>query len=112
MAYNKSSNSSSVTGTAVPQRAVERITRIPPSTIEEMDAALDTLQSKKEQWARLNIDEKITILDEVVRDFQTVDVEWVTAGMQAKGHEENSFGEGEEWFFVFFIYNLLKVLKN
>ena len=104
MASDKSSNSGVVTEIAVPNSAVERITRIPPSTKEEMDAALDGLQSKKEQWARLNIDEKITILDEIVRDFQTVDAEWVTASMQAKGHEENSFGEGEEWFFVFFIY--------
>jgi acyl-CoA reductase-like NAD-dependent aldehyde dehydrogenase len=108
MATDKSPNSDSKTGIA----DLERINRIPPSTSEEMDAALDALQSKKVQWARLNIEKKITILDEVVRDFQTVDAEWVAAGMQAKGHEENSFGEGEEWFFVFFIYSLLRVLKN
>jgi acyl-CoA reductase-like NAD-dependent aldehyde dehydrogenase len=77
-----------------------------------MDAALEILGNNKLKWARLEIDKKITIIDEIARDFETVDDDWVTAGMEAKGHQEDSFGEGEEWFFVFFIYSLLRVLKN
>jgi acyl-CoA reductase-like NAD-dependent aldehyde dehydrogenase len=112
MVSGKSSNSGSSTSSAVQISITERITRISPSTQEEMDAAIDTLQSKKTAWARLSIDEKIRILDELVRDFQSVDAEWVAAGMQAKGYQQNTFGEGEEWFFIFFIYNLLRVLKD
>lgn len=112
MVSDKISNSGLTTGVAVPNHTAERIAETPPSTKEEMDAALDALQSNKKEWARLSIDEKITILDEIVRDFQTVDADWVAAGMQAKGFEENSFGEGEEWFFIFFIYSLFTVLKK
>ena len=112
MTSDQSSNSGLATRIAVPNSKVERITTITPSTKEEMDAALDALKSKKKQWARLSIDEKITILDEIIGDFQTVEAEWVSVSLQAKGYEKNSFGEGEEWFFIFFIYNLIRVLKN
>lgn len=85
---------------------------IPPSSKQEMDQALGMLQSNKQKWVSLDIDQKITILDEIIQDMQNVEGEWVNTGMRAKGTTKNSFGEGEEWFFTAFVYRLVRVLKN
>ena len=85
---------------------------IPPSSKQEMDQALDMLQSNKQKWVSLDVDQKITILDELIQDMQNVEGEWVNTSMRAKGTAENSFGEGEEWFFTAFVYRLVRVLKK
>jgi acyl-CoA reductase-like NAD-dependent aldehyde dehydrogenase len=112
MVSDKFINGNPVSNTSVPASAEQPPGGLPGSTKEEMDAALEDLNSNKERWARLDIDQKIAILDEIADDFQHVEVDWVEAGMRAKGHERESFGEGEEWFYIYFVYNLLRVLKN
>ena len=112
METNKNTNRNTVIEPSVRTGMRDPASGFPASSKEEMDSALETLTSNKEKWALLEIDEKIAILDEIAVDFQTVEQDWVDSGMRAKGHDPGSFGEGEEWFYIYFIYNLIRVLKK
>ncbi len=70
---------------------------IPPSTQDAMDAAVQTLQSHKDTWVRLLIRERITILDELIKDFAAIAQRWVDACLQAKGIAADAPAAGEEW---------------
>jgi len=42
---------------------------IPPTSKEEMDAAISVLHSNKDKWICLEIDHKIKILDQILIDL-------------------------------------------
>lgn len=85
---------------------------IPPSLIEEMDEAIATLHANKDKWINLELDQKIRILDQILIDLNEVAEDWVSLSLQAKGIPNNSFGEGEEWFYLAIINHLIRLLKN
>lgn len=93
-------------------RATWTIDPITPSSIQQMDKALDTLQSSKDRWINLDLDGKINILDQLMVDFNAVAEEWVSLSMQAKGIPKNSFGEGEEWFNIAISNRLIRLYKG
>jgi acyl-CoA reductase-like NAD-dependent aldehyde dehydrogenase len=68
-----------------------------PSTHDEMDAALETLQAHKDAWVALSVPERIAIIDELIKDFTTIAPRWVAACVKAKGIPEDSPAIGEEW---------------
>ena len=70
---------------------------MPPSTQDGMDAAVQTLQSHKDTWVKLPIRERITILDELIKDFAAIAQRWVDACLQAKGIAPDASVAGEEW---------------
>jgi acyl-CoA reductase-like NAD-dependent aldehyde dehydrogenase len=70
---------------------------IRPSTQEEMDTAVQALQAHKDAWVTLTIDERITLLDKLIKDFVAVADLIVTACCQAKGIAIDSPLVGEEW---------------
>src|SRR5262249_17024056 len=70
---------------------------IPPSTQDVMNAAVQTLQSHKNTWVSLPIRERITILDELIKDFAAIAQRWVDACLQAKGIAPDAPAVGEEW---------------
>ncbi len=68
-----------------------------PSTQDEMDAAVQTLQAHKDAWVALTIDERITLLDRLIKDFAAIADRIVTASCEAKGIASASPLVGEEW---------------
>ncbi|HEU5381141.1 MAG TPA: aldehyde dehydrogenase family protein [Ktedonobacteraceae bacterium] len=70
---------------------------IVPSTQDEMDAAISTLQQQKQAWVQVATSERISIVDALIRDFAAIAPRWVAAGIQAKGIDPASPTVGEEW---------------
>src|SRR5450432_182989 len=70
---------------------------INPSTQEEMDAAVQTLQTHKDAWVALTIDERITLIDQLIKDFSAISDRLVAASCVAKGITPDSPLVGEEW---------------
>src|SRR5712692_9019953 len=68
-----------------------------PSTRNEMDAAVQTLQAHKDAWVARSTPERIAIVDELIKDFAAIAPRWVAACIQAKGIPEDSPTVGEEW---------------
>ncbi len=63
----------------------------------ELDAKIARLQVRKDDWARLPLEEKIHHLGEMRRRTGRVAREWVEAAAQAKGIPLDSPLVGEEW---------------
>ena len=78
-----------------------------PSTQEEMDAAVQALQASKDAWVALTIDERIALLDRLIKDFAAIADRIVTASCEAKGIASDSPLVGEEWSIGPFV-----ILKN
>jgi acyl-CoA reductase-like NAD-dependent aldehyde dehydrogenase len=70
---------------------------IPSSTHEEMDTAIQALQAQKDAWVALSIDERLSLLERLIKDFATVAERMVLACCEAKGIAANSPLVGEEW---------------
>ncbi len=70
---------------------------IVPSTQDEMDAAISTLQQKKQDWVKVSASERAAIMDALIRDFAALAPRWAAAGMQAKGISQDAPSMGEEW---------------
>jgi len=70
---------------------------IPPSTREEMDAAIESLQAHKDEWVAFSIQDRIILIDRMITDFAAIAFRWVDASIQAKGISEDSLCVGEEW---------------
>lgn len=70
---------------------------IVPSTQDEMDAAIATLQRQKQVWVGVSVSERITLVDKLIRDFAAIAPRWVETAIQAKGISPDSPIVGEEW---------------
>jgi len=70
---------------------------IVPSTQDEMDAAILTLQKQKQAWVQISASDRIAIVDTLIRDFAAIAPRWVEASVQAKGIQPDSPNVGEEW---------------
>lgn len=71
--------------------------RIPPTSKDECDEALAILRDHADEWAKLAIDERIEILQALVRTTEASAERWVEAGCEAKGIRRGTPAEGEEW---------------
>jgi acyl-CoA reductase-like NAD-dependent aldehyde dehydrogenase len=69
----------------------------PPSSHAEMDEAVQVLQAHKDVWVALTIDERITLLDRLIKDFSALSDRLVSASCAAKGIAADSPLVGEEW---------------
>src|SRR5579884_770119 len=70
---------------------------IPPSSQQEMDAAVQRLQEQKDAWVAVTPAERVALLDRLIRDFAAIALRWVEACQQAKGIAAASPFAGEEW---------------
>ncbi len=70
---------------------------IVPSTQDEMEAALATLQEQKQAWVKVAARERVALVDALIRDFAAIAPRWVEAGILAKGINPGAPGVGEEW---------------
>ena len=62
-----------------------------------MDAALEMLDARKTEWARLPIPRKIDLLERLKGRIDAAAGRWVTAASRAKGLPKDSPLRGEEW---------------
>ncbi len=70
---------------------------MPPSTRDEMDAAVQALQTHKNEWVTLPVSKRIALIDQLIKDFAAIAPRWVAASAQAKSIAVNSPVIGEEW---------------
>lgn len=70
---------------------------IPPSPVKTMEDAITVLQEHKQQWARLEVAQRIGIIENLLDDYGAIAASWVAAANQAKGVARNSVTAGEEW---------------
>lgn len=75
----------------------EAATTLPPSSTRIMDEAVTVLQEHKQQWARLEIAKRITIIETLLSDYAAIAESWVAAANRAKGIAPDSVTAGEEW---------------
>ena len=82
----------------------------PSSSQSEMDAALSILHAYKGPWARLALNERITILDQILEDLCAVREEWIRAGLRAREVQGNHVAEAEEWAMLGSVFRLVSLL--
>ena len=80
--------------------------------MDEIDALLQTLQAQKEAWVRLEISERLAILDEIVRDLYQVKNRWVRAELEAKRLPSQTLGEAEEWALLATVFRAVRKLRE
>jgi acyl-CoA reductase-like NAD-dependent aldehyde dehydrogenase len=85
---------------------------IPPSSREEMDAALTELQASKEAWVTLSLDERVRFLDQILEDLASVTEWWISDTIKAKGIEGNDFAEAEEWATLAIVFRYVRLLRR
>jgi acyl-CoA reductase-like NAD-dependent aldehyde dehydrogenase len=67
------------------------------SSAGELDAAVDVLRSRKDDWAALPIDRRIALLQRCLEGALRTAPAVVRAGCEAKGIDPRSAASGEEW---------------
>ena len=68
-----------------------------PTPLTECDQALEELRANATAWTKLDIKERIRVLDEIADGVIEVADEWVRLSCKAKGIEPGSNVESEEW---------------
>ena len=71
--------------------------RIEPTSQSKVDEALAVLEDHKQEWASLDIEERIELLEQVLAAFVDVAERWVRAAVTARGMIPGGVEEGEEW---------------
>ncbi len=64
---------------------------------QDMDSAIQTLQSHKDDWIAVSISERIALIDQLLTDFAAVIDRWMSASLQAKSVDPTSLTAAEEW---------------
>ena len=81
-----------------------------------MDTFLQTLKQKKDVWLSISPNERITIIDRLLKDFTSVAPEMVEVSLKAKDYPMNSTSEAHEWGLPYsvvrFLHALQRSLKN
>lgn len=94
-------------------RAPEAESAIPPSSRAAIDAAVDTLRTRKVAWASLPLLEKIDLLRRLRKSFAAVAEEWVAACQRAEGIPGDSPRGSEEWIAgPYFVIRNLRLLQE
>ncbi len=70
------------------------------------------LQTNKDAWMELGIDERIAILDEIKQDMMKVADSWISASIKAKDFPVRSNGEGEEWLTLAGVFRYVRLLRQ
>lgn len=69
----------------------------PPSSVEEMDAAVADLQAARQSWAATSIEQRIAYLDGIIARTSAIAERWVRRACEAKGISFDAPVSGEEW---------------
>ncbi len=71
--------------------------RIPPTSHDDLDAALAVLKDHAEEWRTLSLSERITLLEQLLDSTFATSERWVREACAAKGLEMGGPYEAEEW---------------
>jgi hypothetical protein len=78
----------------------------------EIDSVLIRLRANKDSWVHLGMRERLSLLDEVHRDFISIGDRWVAAELEAKGLASHALGEAEEWTILATIHRAIRTLRR
>ncbi|HVH46492.1 MAG TPA: aldehyde dehydrogenase family protein, partial [Labilithrix sp.] len=70
---------------------------MPPTSIADVDAAIDALYEKRTAWRAVSIEQRAALLDRCVTATAEVAERWVDIGARIKGLDPNDVLAGEEW---------------
>jgi acyl-CoA reductase-like NAD-dependent aldehyde dehydrogenase len=70
---------------------------IAATSTADMDAAIQTLQERKNAWVAVPVRDRIALLDRLIHDFSAIAERWVAVSVQAKGLDPRGKTAGEEW---------------
>jgi hypothetical protein len=79
---------------------------------QDIDAVLSRLRANKDAWVRIDMRERLSLLDEVRQDFISLGERWVAAELEAKRIAPNSLGEAEEWAILATVHRALRTLRQ
>jgi hypothetical protein len=84
----------------------------PRSTPEvEIDKFAQILQSHRQEWAQLVIQERLALLDEIRKDMMSVIDKWIQAELEAKGLQPATFPVAEEWTMLASIFRAIRQIE-
>ena len=75
---------------------------------ETINRLLSTLQARKDDWVRLSIAERLSILDQVRADLYRIKERWVGAELEAKGIHAGTLPEAEEWVILGTVFRAIR----
>lgn len=78
------------------------------SSVDTIDRLLSRLQGRKDEWVRLSIPERLSLLDEVRKDVYRLKERWVQAELEAKGIQAGTLPEAEEWVILATAFRALR----
>jgi acyl-CoA reductase-like NAD-dependent aldehyde dehydrogenase len=70
---------------------------VPPTPIDRVDAMIDRLASRKDDWVKVGIPQRIAYLQKCIDGVLAVAERWVADGCRAKGIDAADPLAGEEW---------------
>src|ERR1700735_2542450 len=68
-----------------------------PTPIESLDAAVERVAAKKDQWTKVAVPDRIRLLERCIDGLVAVADDWVADACRAKGIETDDPLAGEEW---------------
>ena len=78
----------------------------------DIDNALATLQLNKNEWATLNIRQRIRLVDDIIKKMKVVSDRWVASELKARSIDPESEVASEGWLGMSFIFRLLHTLRR
>lgn len=82
------------------------------TSIGEMEHMIENLRRHKDTWVRLEIEERLAILDEIHQDLVSFQESWVAAEMEGQCIEPGSLGEAEEWVLLATTFRALNRIRK
>jgi acyl-CoA reductase-like NAD-dependent aldehyde dehydrogenase len=82
----------------------------PASTVDEMIAAIQNLERKKQEWAEKSIEHRLGFLETMIGDFASLAPKWVEKVIAAQHIVANDHAIGAEWMQG--PYSVLRNLQN
>jgi acyl-CoA reductase-like NAD-dependent aldehyde dehydrogenase len=79
---------------------------------EDIDAALEVLEAHKQEWADLALQERIALLDVMLRDLPAIADRWIEASAEAKGLDPQSVRAGEEAGAFSVVVRLIRLFRK
>ncbi len=70
---------------------------VSPTPNEHVDALVERLAARKDDWVRTPIEHRIRLLERCIAHTQAAATDWVRAACRAKGIDPNEPRAGEEW---------------
>lgn len=82
------------------------------TSIGEMEHIIENLRRHKDAWVRLEIEERLAILDEIHQELVSFQESWVAAEMEGQCIEAGSLGEAEEWVLLATTFRALNRIRK